>query len=262
MSRIFVKQYGLQRTGTNPVRALLDTYVPDVTVLMHVLGDKHSPPVDLQSVLRFAECRANPALTFVTMASLLSPAETTRLGQCARQRAYLQAVAGELYEQVRGEGLRVVLSVRDPCGWVRAAMRWRSWMPAYRRAAAVEPVAVLTAMCEEYNRASRTWSDLLAVTPAAAVVRHEELQGDLDLLLARLVRELELPSVPTHGVSLPHITGEADWDQEPTPFIAEHAARRARRDDDASLAAELTAVLRRRIDWGVAGAWGYAAPVD
>ncbi len=38
--------------GTNAVRALLERYVPDVTVLMHMLRDKHSPPVDLDEVVR------------------------------------------------------------------------------------------------------------------------------------------------------------------------------------------------------------------
>jgi Sulfotransferase family len=40
----FIKQYGEKRTGTNVLRALLYSHFRDVTVLMHVLGDKHSPP--------------------------------------------------------------------------------------------------------------------------------------------------------------------------------------------------------------------------
>ncbi|HEX3961172.1 MAG TPA: sulfotransferase [Trebonia sp.] len=40
----FIKQYGEKRTGTNVLRALLHAHYRDVTVLMHVLGDKHSPP--------------------------------------------------------------------------------------------------------------------------------------------------------------------------------------------------------------------------
>jgi hypothetical protein len=43
----FIKQYGEKRTGTNVLRALLHAHYRDITVLMHVLGDKHSPPSPL-----------------------------------------------------------------------------------------------------------------------------------------------------------------------------------------------------------------------
>ena len=51
----FIKQYGEKRTGTNVLRALLHAHYRDVTVLMHMLGDKHSPPGPLVAGYRPGE---------------------------------------------------------------------------------------------------------------------------------------------------------------------------------------------------------------
>ena len=43
-TRLWVKQYGLERSGTNYAKALLEMSCPDVRVLATVLGSKHYPP--------------------------------------------------------------------------------------------------------------------------------------------------------------------------------------------------------------------------
>jgi hypothetical protein len=258
----FVKQYGLERTGTNAARTLLETYVPGTTVLMHVLGDKHSPPVDLPEVLRFAEDTSDPALTLLVLASDLAPAETTRLHDSPRQRAYLEAIAPDVYEQVRSGCLRVVVSVREPCSWIEATLRWRSQIPAYRRAAPSRIAPLVAAMCDEYNDVNRAWSKLKAMHPSFAVVRHEELAGDLDALAARLVRELSLPDRPLEGARLPHTVGEADWDCDATPLSIELDSSRRHRDEQTSpLAPALVEMIAQRIDWQLASRWGYTPAV-
>lgn len=62
--------------GTNALRALLEADVPGTRVLMHVLGDTHSPPVDLAEVLSAVERHPQPALA---LASNLAPSATTAL---------------------------------------------------------------------------------------------------------------------------------------------------------------------------------------
>jgi hypothetical protein len=229
---------------------------------MHVLGDKHAPPVDLPPVLRFAEDTSDPALTFLAVASNLAPAETTRLHDSPRQRAYLAAIAPDVYEQVRSGRLRVVVSVREPCNWIRAALRWRSQIPAYRRAAPSGIAALVAAMCDEYNGANRAWSELSAMHFRFAVVRHEELAGDLDALLARLVQELSLPDRPLERARLPRTVAEADWDCDATPLTMElDSSRRHCGERTSPLAPALLEVIARRIDWQLASCWGYTPPV-
>jgi hypothetical protein len=93
----FIKQYGIERTGTNVLRALLEGYVGDVVVLMHVLGDKHSPPVDLRAVLGAVEGRPDAGTAFVTAATQAAPASTTDVPEDARQVGYLRTLACDLY---------------------------------------------------------------------------------------------------------------------------------------------------------------------
>src|SRR5256885_14424379 len=97
----FVKQYGLERTGTNAVRALLEGWFERVIVLMHVLGDKHSAPVDLEATLRATARSRDPALAFVLAATDAAPALTTDFSADPLQPAFVRWVAPALYDEVR-----------------------------------------------------------------------------------------------------------------------------------------------------------------
>jgi hypothetical protein len=41
---VWFKQFGLERSGTNYVKALMEISCPDVRVLATLLGSKHAPP--------------------------------------------------------------------------------------------------------------------------------------------------------------------------------------------------------------------------
>ena len=41
--KFFIKQFGLQRSGTNAVKALLEVNFPEIRVLTTYLGNKHKP---------------------------------------------------------------------------------------------------------------------------------------------------------------------------------------------------------------------------
>jgi len=43
IEKLFLKQYGLQRSGTNAVKALLEINFPNIRVLTTYLGNKHNP---------------------------------------------------------------------------------------------------------------------------------------------------------------------------------------------------------------------------
>ena len=73
----FLKQYGAQRTGTNYLRILLQKNYSDVCVLMHVLGDKHSPPAPFEDLWADVETEPDPALAFVSRATFRHPSLST-----------------------------------------------------------------------------------------------------------------------------------------------------------------------------------------
>ncbi len=41
--KFFIKQFGLQRSGTNALKALLETNFPKIRLLTTFLGNKHQP---------------------------------------------------------------------------------------------------------------------------------------------------------------------------------------------------------------------------
>ena len=85
---VFLKQYGEKRTGTNYLRALLNANYANAKILMHVLGDKHSPPVNLRAIRAATLTALNPAEAFVWAATLAAPSETT-VSDCLRQQEYV-----------------------------------------------------------------------------------------------------------------------------------------------------------------------------
>lgn len=72
---LFLKQYGAKRTGTNYLRSLIRFNYPgaEVVPLMHILGDKHSPPPPFDELWCRAQRDADPAFSFVMGATRYAP---------------------------------------------------------------------------------------------------------------------------------------------------------------------------------------------
>jgi hypothetical protein len=237
----FIKQYGIERTGTNALRALLEGYVGGVVVLMHVLGDKHSPPVDLRAMLSAVRGRPDAAAAFVTAATLAAPAATTDVPGNARQVEHLRRIASDLYRAALAGDIRVAVSIRDPYEWARS-------MLVHHRS------AVVSSLCDRFNNCYAAW-----LPRADAVVRYEELRGDLDPLAARLVRALGLPGPVRAGARLPQLVGVTRWDDDPTVEVGvdfEHARRS--RHGRTPLPDRLVEVVTERIDWRLLAPYDYA----
>jgi hypothetical protein len=73
----FLKQYGERRTGTNALRALIAANFPNVVVLMHLLGNKHSPPVALDALWHEVQGSDDAAFELVSRATFDAPSLTT-----------------------------------------------------------------------------------------------------------------------------------------------------------------------------------------
>ncbi len=266
---IVVKQYGLQRTGTNGLRALLEAHVPGTRVLMHVLGDKHSPPVDLAEVLRAVEHDLHPALAFITLATRLAPAQTTALDSDERQRAYIASIAEEVFAAAHASEIRVLVSVRNPYDWVRGVLLWREELPVQQSCEVDRLVPVVRRMCDRFNTCYAEWFGLADRSPqGAAVVSAEELSCDLGALLDRLVDDLNLrrgagdasgagTDAPV-GPVLSRTLGATRWDDVPTLFDDESDDRRRSRVAGLDpLPRALAGVVTRRIDWSHLERFGY-----
>jgi hypothetical protein len=208
-------------TGTNVLRALLEGYVSDVVVLMHVLGDKHSPPVDLQAVLSAVEGRPDAAMAFVTAATQSAPSWTTDVPGDPRQVEHLRTLARGLYRAALEDDIRVAVTIRDPYEWARSMLVYQGWIRW--RAAVIDPerlAPVVSSLCDRFNSCYSAWLALAAArSDGGAVVRYEDLTGDLDPLVERLARALGLAGPVRAGARLPHMVSPAHWDDDRTVVV-------------------------------------------
>ena len=204
-SHIFLKQYGERRTGTNFLSSLISANFENATVLMHVLGDKHSPPVDLQIGAD------DDALQWVHDRTWAAPAESTNLRDQG-QLEYLQKIAGPLLEAMRCGRLGFLLSVKDPYAWIGSLYRFAGVGSHHRNDQELRNW--MAPLCRRFNDSHRAWLRLAEENPQnAKIIRYEDLLSDAETILAELATTFQLVR---RGVVVTSIAGTISplhWDQ-------------------------------------------------
>lgn len=249
---VFLKQYGEVRTGTNALRALVTFSCGDTVVLMHVLGSKHEPPVDLRAIGDAPSVAGATGSDLVEEATRMSPAPTTDLSDSG-QRAHLDRVAGGVAAALRDRTLGILLSVKSPYAWADSWIRWR------RRIGQVDPIpdSELGAACALACARHRAWLRLVDDGPfPASVVRFEDL--------VRRPADVVAEVADRHGLTATNraplgLVPAAHWDDAPIerpvyPFDAEwYLERRYMR----RLGARGADVVRDSVDWALMERFGY-----
>jgi hypothetical protein len=101
--RHWVKQYGLQRSGTNYARALMESISPDARVLAAMLGNKHDLPDLDNAVARLREGDIGLAETDLTEDDF-----------------------SEIVQSYESGDLRILVCVRDVVMWMDSWERYRA----------------------------------------------------------------------------------------------------------------------------------------
>ena len=210
-ARIFIKQYGERRTGTNYVRASILANYADTELLMHVLGDKHSSPAPLEELRREAELRDDPAWSFVSTATFGRPALSTTLGnrdQMTEVRRLAVPVTGAFD---RGE-LRYAVSIKEPYGWAVSIARMDRWifgnMPLPDQFA-----HALVAACKRYNRVYSSWIALAEAHPdRTCFIRYEDLVRDSDAVFRAVEEHFGLQRRAPHWQDFGEDIQPTQWD--------------------------------------------------
>jgi hypothetical protein len=246
----FLKQYGERRTGTNALRALVAANCPDAVVLMHILGDKHSPPVSLDEAWRDARDADDPPWAFVSRATLAAPAATT-VESDPRQAGEMRRHAAALAQAYAGGRFGYLVSVRDPYAWAAGVARFLRWPP--------EASEWLRAECVRFNDRYRAWLALADSPWPTVVVRHEDLVRDSADVLAGVAAAFRLPCrapfVPLNGVA-----GPVHWDHSPLNLRPESfdGGSRLSGKYHAALPASHRDVVTETVDWALLAPFGYA----
>jgi hypothetical protein len=264
---IFLKQYGERRTGTNFLRAvLLDNY-PTAYPLMHVLGDKHSPPVDLAAELEKTRNLPKAEMEFVTRATLATPAKTTlaehsEQPEHSEQQLYLQKLAQPLTTAVRENRLGFIISTKHPYPWAASIARFKKWTKEDDGRCQMNPEFAerLEEACRISNQNHQAWLDLYERNKTrSAIIRHEDLMVQPLEVVSRVEKKFGLWRFPVQ-MRLPQKKVEPTfWDQH-APWLDEktfNPALYTSRLYEEQLNDELWSIVTKTIDWKLMARFGY-----
>jgi glycosyltransferase involved in cell wall biosynthesis len=250
---IVVKQYGEKRTGTNLLQYCLEQNCPDVLVLIHVLGGKHSPPVDLNAVWDAVAGHVNRDHAFVKAATHGRPAETTRQDDAA-QEAFVETWGPAVGRAYAAGRLRFAVSIKDPYAWIASVRRIERWP-------ADDDATSIAIACRRFNRRYREWLGLQTAYPGRVrVIRYEDLLADLPATMNAFAGWLGLAgrefrwSRPDEAVVATHWDHVAARPAGGVPFDPTYYSERRYLAD---LTASARAVVRAEIDWDLLRGLGY-----
>jgi hypothetical protein len=263
----FLKQYGARRTGTNYLRALIRFNYPqaEVVPLMHILGDKHSPPPPFDELWRRVQDDDDPAFSFVMGATRYAP-PTDPSPDHPRQQQAVRQVAAPLARAFAEGALGFLVSIKDPYAWVVSISRYVGWTHWNSRAQPLSEhlAGEVERHCGEYNACYAAWLELARRLPERCqVIRYEDVLAEPARTLDELEARFGVRRCGGALVDLPTETELAAWDLDPTettpvPFDRSYYADRRYL---ARLPPPLVDAVTRSIDWALVGPLGYA-PVE
>lgn len=273
-TKVFLKQYGERRTGTNYVRSLLEANVPNLVVLMHVLGDKHSVPARLLT----PDCKSQEeAYQWAKTITERAHARYTNPNDPAQQ-AYIRSIALELAAAVRAEKLGFIISIKDPYAWAASISAYNGWLPhglpraptprsmsawKMKIAAKVKEIwalRYLSAACQEFNRKYWSWHALHEqFKTRSSIVRYEDLLSDPPCVLRSIADKHGLELTPAQILTPSETVLWAEWDHLPPP--ASHERFDASYYHEKKYLERLTPAMRdmitESIDWTLLSKFQY-----
>ena len=161
----FLKQYGERRTGTNYLRYLLQANYADTVVLMHILGDKHSPPQPFDDLWQATRDTPEPDVAFVERATR---AVSRNSGD--RERADVRRIAAEVAEAWQRGAIGTLISIKDPYAWVLSMARYEQWRPL----GPLQDEERLVTACRTFNEKYAAWLQWARTNPSS-IIRYEDL---------------------------------------------------------------------------------------
>lgn len=276
-ARVVIKQYGERRTGTNYLKSVVEANFPEVLVLMHVLGDKHSAPVELSREFTASNGNAYELVRILTAKSRA----TGFWKNNASQRAYMRSIAPEVFDAVQNGRLRYLISIKDPYAWGASVAAYDHYLPrglprakripdfipqagvaSFRRVNDTWACFRLRQACRRFNQRYRAWLALHErFNDRCQVVRHEDLMTDPRAVLSEVAKKFQMQAQSPQFRDCRFGIRWTNWDDTPPtldtfPFDPGYY-REARYMD--SLTPAMREMISRTIDWELLRAFGYSA---
>ena len=197
--KVYIQQYGKERTGTNYLKALIARNFDDIVLFDNRLGSKHAPFKDVSTWLRENRIDSRRAFDDLLRADPCWKARSTPSTDPFRW--VHQPVS---YEELVGLGdgslpLRYVVQVKNPFAYAVSVNRYARTGPGdFERPPSTVPLnpGLILKKCVEFNAAYRSYWPLIACG-RAVLVRYEDLLEDPIRILRRLRDQFGL--APKHA---------------------------------------------------------------
>jgi hypothetical protein len=229
---LFVKQFGFMRTGTNYVRALVVDHLPEVAMLVHAWGSKHSPGFsDIDRLQARGPYRLYPWPEAFD----------------ARQLTVAQAT----------QQLRVLVSIKDPYATVLSNIIWFLRTPPQQD---LRNVSGVRGLCAQYNTLYRGWQELI-LQYDGVFVQHEDLLTDPAAWVMWLAGRwgLKPPKAFCDIVNTIGAGGDGPYRTESFPYCRQRFfLDRQYLEELAKMGPELLDTITESIDWALLRWYGYA----
>jgi len=263
----YIKQYGAKRTGTNYLRALIEQNFDDAIVLMHVLGGKHNPAVDLQN---FLSNNNNDPENFVVESTAAQPAENF-LPFTVEKKQFMSTHSNAIYEAVDKKQIHYLISIKDPYSWIYSNKDPYSWINRnYRQilgaVAKAESISIAHALVKlktrEFNALYSSYFELYQKYPQqATIVRYEDILTDPSGFLNSLSTKLGLIRCSSDYNDVSGIAIPTDWDKEKSSnkldkqiFNKDFYSQKKYLNH---LSAEIISIVNQEMDWELLEKYGY-----
>jgi hypothetical protein len=253
--KVYIQQYGKERTGTNYLKALIARNFDDIVLFDNRLGSKHEPFKDVSTWLRENRIDSRQAYD-----RLLCTDRYWKARSVPSTDPFAWVHQPVSYEELLGlsDGslpLRYVVQIKNPLAYAVSVNRFARTGPgASGRPPSPVPLnpGLILKKCVEFNAAYRSYWPLIA-RGRAVLVRYEDLLEDAIRVLRRLQDQLGLTS--KHAVLEDVTTVVApNLGISTEPFYRSYYANEEYR---LALPEVLRESIARVIDWELMQRYGY-----
>lgn len=255
MGRHFVKQYGAERTGTNVLRLLLKKRFMDIEVLMHVLGDKHSLPVNYESLKESLKQPTDP-YEEIYWETINRPSLTTDVTDQVQEQ-YIRNISPELARAILEDRLFFFISIKNPYSWIYSFLKHQHMLSGQWGG---KNYLYLVKVCKSFNKRYRAWMSLLEKYPEKTyLVRFEDLINGPEELAKSIRKMFHFEEVSESPFLHTKIVNPTHWDNTETcvdtesfdkDFYRSHAYLN-------SLTPPIIEIIKNSMDWTLMERCGY-----
>lgn len=237
----WIKQYGMQRTGTNYAKAIIEKNFADCCVLSNILGWKHGTIEPLNRWI----------------------ANHTRMGNdgklCIESEGDKHPIDPfEIQAAIASGEMRYVISVRNPYAFIVGVFTHWNRLNGINWFARRDYIGWIKYNCRKYNTGYADWIRLHRDWPMRSIVmRHEAIVHDPTAVLRAVHRRLDLEPVPQVRSM---ISGQVEATQDKGTVVSKTAFRRDWYLADGYLERlndRMVNVIDAEIDWPTMAELGY-----